>query len=276
VAQITSSLSEEVQLAPGTKQQREYERRRHEKWEARQRAHQRQRRTVALVVAGVVVLGVVIALILLNRPDGDATDPADPAAPGATTSAPEVTASPEPLPTTDPELYDAAPDPAEAEGRTWQVTMSTSAGDIKLELDGAAAPQATANFLRLARDGFYDGTGCHRLLPTSLLQCGDPTATGTGGPGYSFGPIENAPEDDLYPAGTLAMARQGNNGESMGSQFFLVFADVPLPSDEAGGYTVFGTITEGLEILQQVGSQGTVPGGSQPVLPVTIEGVTIQ
>ncbi|MEE6272189.1 peptidylprolyl isomerase [Georgenia wangjunii] len=256
-------------MAPGTKQQREYERRRHEKWEARRRVHQRQRRTIALVIAGIVVVGIVIALILVNRPDGETTDP-------GSTSEPQATASPEPLPTTDPQLYDAAPDPAEAEGRTWEVTISTSAGDIGIELDGAAAPQATANFLRLARDGFYDGTGCHRLLPTSLLQCGDPTATGTGGPGYSFGPVENAPEGDLYPAGTLAMARQGNNGESMGSQFFLVFADVTLPSDEAGGYSVFGTITEGLEILQQVGSQGTVPGSEQPVLPVTIEGVTIQ
>ena len=259
-------------MAPSSKQQREYERRRHERWEARQRAHRRQRRTIGLVVAGVVLVGVVIGLILVNRPGTDPAEPMDPAA----SSDVEPTVSTPPLPTTDPELYDAAPDPAEAENRTWQVTVHTSAGDIDLELNGAEAPQATANFLRLARDGFYDGTGCHRLLPTSLLQCGDPTATGTGGPGYTFGPIENAPDDDVYPTGTVAMARQSGNAESMGSQFFLVFADVPLPSDAAGGYSVFGTITEGLDILEEVGAQGTVPGSEQPVLPVTIEGVTIQ
>jgi peptidyl-prolyl cis-trans isomerase B (cyclophilin B) len=274
-------------VAPSSRQQREYERRRNEKWQARQQVRATRRRrlmTIGSAVAGVLVIGVVIALILVNRPD-DAPDPAasatdlptaseSAATPGADeTPAPAATVPP--LPTTDPELYDAAPDPAEAEGRAWDVTLHTSAGDIALEIDGENAPQAAANFLRLARDGFYDGTGCHRLLPDSLLQCGDPTATGTGGPGYSFGPIENAPADDVYPAGTLAMARQGGNGESMGSQFFLVFADVPLPSDAAGGYSVFGQVTGGLELLQQVGAQGTVPGSEQPALPVTIEGVTI-
>lgn len=255
-----------------TKQERAYQRRRHEKWERRSRERAARRRRIQLVTAVVVGLAVVvgaIVLIVVNRP-GD--EPADPHA----TPPVETPGADEPLPTTDPELYDSPPDPADAEGRTWELTMHTSAGDIGLEVDGENAPQAAANFLRLARDGFYDGTACHRLLPDSLLQCGDPTATGTGGPGYSFGPIENAPEDDLYPAATLAMARQGGNGESMGSQFFLVFADVTLPSDSAGGYSVFGRVTEGLDILQQVGSAGTVEGSEQPALPVTIEGVTIE
>ena len=264
-------------MTRSSSQERAYQKRRHEKWEQRNREKAARRRRITLVTAVVVGLAVVagaIALILINQPDDETPDPATTqTAPEPQTQAPEQAA---PLPTTDPELYDAAPDPAEAEGRTWSVTLQTSAGDIGLEIDGENAPQAAANFLRLARDGFYDGTACHRLLPSSLLQCGDPTATGTGGPGYSFGPIENAPEDDVYPAGTLAMARQGNNGESMGSQFFMVFADVPLPSDSAGGYSVFGRVTEGLDILQQVGSAGTVEGSEQPALPVTIEGVTIE
>src|SRR5699024_12416656 len=112
----------------------------------------------------------------------------------------------------------------------------------------------------LAGDGFFQGTACHRLLPDSLLQCGDPTATGTGGPGYTFGPIENAPPDDKYPAGTIAMARQANDAESMGSQFFLVFFDTTLPSDSAGGYTVFGHITFGLLFLKEIGNTGTATG----------------
>src|SRR5699024_3762201 len=97
-------------------------------------------------------------------------------------------------------------------------------------------------------------------LPDSLLQCGDPTATGTGGPGYTFGPIENAPSDDQYAAGTVAMARQANDADSMGSQFFLVFSDTTLPSDSAGGYTVFGHITSGLQILKEIGQTGTADG----------------
>ncbi len=259
-------------MTRNSKQERAYQKRRHEKWEKRSREKAARRRRTALVTGVVVGLAVVVAaivLLLVNQGDGDTPEPAEQST--QPSAAPEELA---PLPTTDPELYDSAPDPAEAEGRTWQLTLQTSAGDIGLELDGENAPQATANFLRLARDGFYDGTACHRLLPTSLLQCGDPTATGTGGPGSSFGPIENAPADDVYPEGTLAMARQGNNGESMGSQFFLVFADVPLPSDSAGGYSVFGRVTEGLDILQQVGSAGTVEGSERPAQPVTIEGVT--
>src|SRR5690606_29725852 len=114
------------------------------------------------------------------------------------------------------------PDPSLAEARTWSATLRTSAGDIALELDGEAAPQAVASFVTLAQEGWFDATDCHRLTTSGIyvLQCGDPTGTGTGGPGYDFGPIENAPADDVYPAGTLAMARQSENAESMGSQFF--------------------------------------------------------
>ncbi|MBD8061242.1 peptidylprolyl isomerase [Oceanitalea stevensii] len=260
-------------MTRSSKQERAYQKRRQESWDKRSREKAARRRRTTMVVAtivGLAVVAAVIALLLINRPDAE-----EPEAQPTDTATTAPTEAPAALPTTDPELYDAAPDPAEAEGRTWDVTIQTSAGDIAMEIDGENAPQAAANFLRLARDGFYDGTACHRLLPDSLLQCGDPTATGTGGPGYSFGPVENAPEDDVYPAGTLAMARQSNNAESMGSQFFMVFADVPLPSDTAGGYSVFGRVTEGLDILQQVGSAGTVEGTEQPALPVTIEGVTI-
>lgn len=260
-------------MTRSSKQERAYQKRRQESWDKRSREKAARRRRTTMVVAtivGLAVVAAVIALLLVNRPDAE-----EPAVQPTDTPATAPAEAPAPLPTTDPELYDSAPDPAEAEGRTWQVSVQTSAGDIGMEIDGENAPQAAANFLRLARDGFYDGTACHRLLPGSLLQCGDPTATGTGGPGYSFGPVENAPEDDVYPAGTLAMARQSQNAESMGSQFFMVFADVPLPSDNAGGYSVFGRVTEGLDILQQVGSAGTVEGTEQPALPVTIEGVTI-
>jgi peptidyl-prolyl cis-trans isomerase B (cyclophilin B) len=150
-----------------------------------------------------------------------------------------------------------------------------------MELDGAAAPQAVASFVSLAQNGYFDGTGCHRLTTAGIyvLQCGDPTFTGSGSPGYHFGPIENAPEDDVYPAGTVAMARQGGNGESMGSQFFLVYEDSRIPSDEAGGYTVFGEITSGLDVVRAVADEGVAAVGAtdgEPAGPVTIEGVETQ
>jgi len=111
-----------------------------------------------------------------------------------------------------------------------------------------------------------------------VLQCGDPTGTGTGDPGYSYGPVENAPADDVYPAGTIAMARRGGDGESMGSQFFIVYADSTIPSDAAGGYTVLGTVSSGLDAVQAVADAG-VEGGAgdgSPASPVIIEGVETQ
>ncbi|MGW2090877.1 peptidylprolyl isomerase [Promicromonospora sukumoe] len=176
------------------------------------------------------------------------------------------------------------PDVAVAEDRTWTVSLQACSGDttadIELELDGAAAPQAVASFVTLAQEGYFDGTGCHRLTTQGIfvLQCGDPTYTGSGSPGYYFGPVENAPDDDVYPAGTVAMARRGDDPNSMGSQFFLVYEDSTIPSDTAGGYTVFGTITSGLDFVQAVadaGAAGGAPDG-EPANPVTIEGVETQ
>jgi peptidyl-prolyl cis-trans isomerase B (cyclophilin B) len=252
-----------------TKREREraYQRRRYEQWETRRKEHARRRRraVVAWLVISAILVSTLTGVILVTTMNDGA--PAPDTAPVA-----------EPLPTTTPAQYDAAPSPDEAEGRTWTATLQTSVGDITLELDGAAAPQAVASFNMLARNGFYDGTGCHRLVVGQLLQCGDPTGTGAGGPGYTFGPIENAPADQLYPAGTVAMGRRDNDASSQGSQFFLVLGDTPLPDDSAGGYTVFGRITEGLDLLTVVSAGGTVDGGSdgQPALPVTIEGVVVQ
>ena len=256
-----------------SKREREYARRRYEKQSARmQRAARlrRERRVVVLfTVLGLVALGA--AAFLLNRGD------ADEAASGEATTSADTAAPMEPLPTTNPEMYEAAPPASDSLGEDWDVTLTTSIGDITMVLHGADAPQAVSNFVFLAQNGFYDGTACHRLLPDSLLQCGDPTATGQGGPGYTWGPIENDPDDGTYPAGTVAMARVADDAESMGSQFFLVFNDVELPSDSAGGYSVFGEITGGLEILQQVGAAGNGTDGTErPAIDVVITGVEVQ
>ncbi|MDR2722469.1 MAG: peptidylprolyl isomerase [Cellulomonadaceae bacterium] len=247
------------------------------KWEARQAARKHKQR-IYRIVAGVCVLalvgaGVAIAALTGNN-DGSldaADDPTATESPYFDDTAPDDSTG---------QNEGDVPDPAIAEGRTWTATMTTSAGDIVMELDGAAAPQAVANFIALARDGFFTNTSCHRLVTSGIfvLQCGDPEGTGMGGPGWNFGPIENAPADDVYPAGTLAMARVGGNAYSMGSQFFLVYEDSTIPSDQAGGYTVFGRITSGLDVVQSIANDGVEGGASDgsPATQVVIEGVEVQ
>ncbi len=160
-------------------------------------------------------------------------------------------------------------DPAVA----YTAALRTNCGTIAIALD-PAAPETVNSFRFLASKQFFDGTSCHRLTTEGLyvLQCGDPTGTGSGGPGYGFG-VENAPADGVYPAGTVAMART-EDPNSNGSQFFLVYQDSRLPV-EGGGYSVFGTITEGLDVVQKVADAGTQPGSETPVQPITLETVVV-
>ena len=174
-----------------------------------------------------------------------------------------------------------APDISIAENRVWTGTLQLDQATIGFEVDGQLAPQAVANVVSLTREGFYDNLTCHRLTTDGLyvLQCGDPLGLGLGGPGYFFGPIENAPADNLYPAGTIAMARAGGDADSMGSQFFLVYEDSVIPADSAGGYTVFGQITDGLDgLIETYVTPGTSDGsvdGIPAAVPI-IETITIQ
>ena len=210
---------------------------------------------LAAVVIGTLVLGTAAgAIVLANQPSGTVAAPAR-----------------------DIPSFTAPPSPAQAQGRTWTVEMTTSRGALTVELDGAAAPQAVASFLMLAREAFYTGTTCHRLVVGTLIQCGDPTQTGLGGPGYLFGPIENAPQDGQYPAGSVAMARFADDPDSQGSQFFVMLSDGVIEDDAAGGYTVFGRVTNGMDVLAEAAGSGTVDGGPDgvPVVRLTIEGVVI-
>jgi peptidyl-prolyl cis-trans isomerase B (cyclophilin B) len=162
------------------------------------------------------------------------------------------------------------PDISIAEARAWAGTLQVGEATLDLELDGVLAPQAVASFVDLASKDFFKGITCHRLTTSGIfvLQCGQSSVTADGGPGYTFGPIENAPADNFYPKGTLAMARVSSNlmgaegaAASMGSQFFIVYEDSTISADEAGGYTVFGKITGGLEDLQSVIDAGVEGGG---------------
>jgi len=173
------------------------------------------------------------------------------------------------------------PDKALAENRQWTGSMSLAGVPLGFTLNGAAAPQAVASTVSLINKGFYNGITCHRLTTEGIfvLQCGDPQGTGAGGPGYTYGPVENAPVNNVYPAGTIAMARQGGNGNSMGSQFFIVYKDSTIPSDVAGGYTVIGNITSGLpQLISDVTSRGTSSqsGDGAPVINTLIQSISVK
>jgi peptidyl-prolyl cis-trans isomerase B (cyclophilin B) len=128
--------------------------------------------------------------------------------------------------------------------RTYHATIKTNKGDIHLQLNPAEAPQTVNNFVTLARDGFYDGVVFHRVVPGFVIQGGDPTGTGSGGPGYKF---KDEPVKRAYKAGTLAMANAGPN--TNGSQFFICLEDQPsLP----GLYTIFGDTTSGMEVVRSI------------------------
>jgi cyclophilin family peptidyl-prolyl cis-trans isomerase len=149
--------------------------------------------------------------------------------------------------------------------RSYSATIVTSAGQMTAELFAAEAPKTVNNFVFLARDGYYDGVIFHRVIRGFMIQGGDPTGTGRGGPGYRF---DDEPVTRRYNRGILAMANAGPN--TNGSQFFVMHADYGLPPN----YTIFGRLTVGEDALDAIAS---APTGAQdrPVAPVTITSITI-
>jgi peptidyl-prolyl cis-trans isomerase B (cyclophilin B) len=173
---------------------------------------------------------------------------------------------------TEPAKEVEAPSPEAPDTGEATATITTNSGDIDVTFDQAATPCTVHSFLSLAEQGYFDDTQCHRLTTAGIfvLQCGDPSASGMGGPGYSF--ADELSGDETYPAGTLAMANAGP--DTNGSQFFMVYDDTELPPS----YTTFGTIgADGLEVVQDIaakGAQGGAPDGP-PAEPVDIESVTV-
>ena len=262
---------------------------------ANQQAHRAERArtrkrtaTIASIATVVVVVVAVIGIYALTGNSSTTTpDAAPPAAAGPDTSGLPVT----PLPTRPTALpasvnctYPAsegaakpANPPADgqvsAQGQV-PATLQTSAGAVGLSLDRALAPCAVNSFTNLIKQGFYDDTPCHRLVTSpglQVLQCGDPTGQGSGGPGYKF---DDEVFDGLqYGRGILAMANSGPN--TNGSQFFMIYGDAQLPPE----YTVFGSIDAGgLSVLDQIakgGDDGSISaGGGKPNTPVTIQSAT--
>jgi peptidyl-prolyl cis-trans isomerase B (cyclophilin B) len=177
-----------------------------------------------------------------------------------------------------------APDADLSEDRVWTGEFTFNDTAVGIQLDGTLAPQAVAGFVNDFGTGYYPGKVCHRLAgDLSFLQCGSIDGAGGPDPGFSYGPVENAPADNVYPAGSIAMARQSDNGYSNGHQFFIVLSDTTLQSDTAGGYTIVGTVTSGLDALAALVADGVDPatvnpadGSGFPLQPVTITGFTIE
>ena len=166
----------------------------------------------------------------------------------------------------------SAPPAAEPSSGAATAELVLNSGTVTLTLDRNRTPCTVGSFTHLAGAGYFDNTSCHRLTTAGtlkVLQCGDPTGTGSGGPGYSFADETRA--DMTYPAGTVAMANAGAN--TNGSQFFLVYADSTLPPQ----YTVFGHITAGLDVLKAIAAAGVADGSDDgsPAKPVTITKVSV-
>ncbi|MHA3022251.1 peptidylprolyl isomerase [Mycobacterium sp. BMJ-28] len=289
---------------PTNKQRRETAQRKLDRQLERRAAQAKRRKLftiIASVVGAVVVAGAaVFTVIYTNKDSGSATASASPNA--STSAAPQPAADGKlPAFVAPADLgancqYPATTEPASKKvnpPRTGKVptdppqisvSMATNQGNIGLQLDNAKTPCTVNSFASLAQQGYFNDTQCHRLTTGGLavLQCGDPTAQGTGGPGYQFAneyPTNQYQPDNpalqqpvLYPRGTLAMANAGAG--TNGSQFFLVYQDSQLPPN----YTVFGTIDQtGLATLDKIAKAGVAGGGQdgKPAQDVAVKSIQL-
>jgi cyclophilin family peptidyl-prolyl cis-trans isomerase len=158
-----------------------------------------------------------------------------------------------------------------AAGKTYRLVVATNCGEFTIELDQKAAPKTAASLVALAEAKFYDGTTFHRIVPGFVIQGGDPTGTGGGGPGYST--VDKPPADARYTRGVVAMAKTGQEAPgTAGSQFFVVVgADAGLPPD----YAVVGKVTDGMDVVELIGQLGD-PATEQPTQPVVMQSVKVE
>jgi len=267
--------------------------------QAQEAAAKRQKTTkttVRIVGAIVIILALFFGIAFLTN--DDSTDNASPvtttvdayasttvAAGDATTTVPSDTAAPADFvygTTECPPVEGAATQTQDFSDsfalcidptKTYTAVVKTNMGTYSAVLDAAKAPGTVNNFVSLARNKYFDGTTCHRAIPGFMIQCGDPTATGSGGPGYKF--ADELPAAGEYKIGSLAMANSGAN--TNGSQFFVISGDqgVSLPPN----YTLFGQVTDGLDTtvvaLDAAGNDDPSSNGVPPLTEITIESITI-
>ena len=275
-------------MAGKKERQRKLARERHARQAARRAQHSQKMRIRAIATGGVCALAAIgVGTYFLVGTGGGKSAAASP------------TATPTPSPSATPAATPAAAAVAEpahhctytASGTAarkvslppsspdytagYQATIVTNRGSIDINLLNSKATCTVNSFVHLAEQRYFNDTKCHRLTTATIfvLQCGDPTGTGTGGPGYEFA-SENL-KGATYPAGTVAMANTGQP-DSNGSQFFLVYKNTPLPQN----YTPFGTITQGLPILTAIAKAGSDnangAGDGHPKENVVIDSVTIK
>jgi peptidyl-prolyl cis-trans isomerase B (cyclophilin B) len=286
-------------VAGKKERQRRLARERHERRRAREVERRQRQRKVTQWASGALVVLVVAAIVvitLLQLHHGKKTPVALPTPHPSSSASPSVS----PTPTWTPDAAAWAPAKAGAPvhctytpsgpptrnaglppaatytGGKYQATIKTNRGTIVVNLLNSKAPCTVNSFAFLATKGYFGNTPCPRLTTTGIyvLQCGDPTGTGSGGPGYQFASENLA--GAKYPTGTLAMANAGAP-DSNGSQFFLVYKNTPLPAS----YTPFGKVVSGLSVLQGVAKAGFGPplnpaGGGHPKESVVIESITIK
>jgi peptidyl-prolyl cis-trans isomerase B (cyclophilin B) len=275
------------------------------------RAKQARRRRILVIAAGSILAVAVVAAVAFAVVNNRHEHPGNTAAPTTTSPSPQTTTATPPQPGAVPPLppfkpsasvgadcqYPATKEAAAKDAeppRTGKVptdpaqvsaSMMTNQGPIGLLLANNESPCTVNSFASLAGQKYFDDTQCHRLTTAPMLgvlQCGDPTGEGTGGPGYKFAneyPTDQYPPNDpkldqpvLYPRGTMAMANAGPN--TNGSQFFLVYRDSELPPQ----YTVFGTIqADGLATLDKIAKAGVAGGGEDgsPATEVTIKSIML-
>jgi peptidyl-prolyl cis-trans isomerase B (cyclophilin B) len=252
---------------------------------AERASRHKRRMRIGWGIAALVAVLAVAAVVFW--PDSGADDVAEPAA--SASAAPSASgdagasASPvsvegcgdAPTPPTDPKSWDAAPAMQLKDGTDYQLVLTTNCGEIVIDTYADKAPETVNAMLWLAGEGYFDNTLCHRLVTGGIkvLQCGDPTATGSGGPGFEL-PDENLPSGDgvNYPAGTVAMANAGPG--TSGSQFFIVYEDTTLPPS----YTIWGEVSSGLDVVTKVAEAGVAGGGTDgtPAAPIGIEAAVSQ
>ena len=239
-------------MSPNARE-RAREKRRYEKHqtalEMRRANARRNTQVLGVVIAVVVVVGALVGLSFALKDDA------------------QPTALPQPGASATPAR--SLPDKATAAGKTFIASVTTNRGVITMELDGTKAPQTVASFLGLAKSAYWANSPCHRLVTTGIfvLQCGDPTGTGSGNPGYGFG-VENAPKDFTFAPGTLAMARTQDPNSNCG-QFFIVYKETKLP--DPIGYSIFGKVTSGMDIVDKVAAAGIDPDKAPaPKQPISI------
>jgi cyclophilin family peptidyl-prolyl cis-trans isomerase len=224
-----------------------------------------------------VILAIIVGFTVFAGDDDDGDD--DTATTASTTTAPTTTLAPTPCPPADGSATQTREFSAPFEmcidtAKTYTAVITTNKGVLRVTLDDEKAPKTVNNFVALSRYKFYDGITCHRIIPDFMAQCGDPTGSGSGGPGYRF--EDELPAAGEYEVGSIAMANSGPN--TNGSQFFVITGQkgVSLSPD----YSLFGKVEPGqdavLAALDAAGNDDPTANGVPPKEEVTIESVTIE